>query len=52
MADASVPVTKSIANLLLEAARQDEAACKLLSASAEIADAIIGFHAQLALRRT
>lgn len=43
---ADTPTQKSIAQMLLEAARQDEVACKLLSTSAEITDAIIGFHAQ------
>lgn len=38
--------------MLLEAARQDEAACRLLSASAEITDAIIGFHAQQAAEKS
>jgi HEPN domain-containing protein len=49
MAEAATP--KSIANMLLAAARQDEAACKLLSASPEITDAIIGFHAQQAAEK-
>lgn len=38
--------------MLLESARQDEAACKLLAASAEITDAIIGFHAQQAAEKS
>jgi HEPN domain-containing protein len=49
---ASAPTPNSIANMLLESARQDEAACKLLAASAEITDAIIGFHAQQAAEKS
>lgn len=48
---ADTHTTKTIAQMLLEAAGQDEAACKLLSPSAEISDAIIGFHAQQAAEK-
>ena len=37
--------------MLLEAALQDMTACKLLSPSVEISDAIIGFHAQQAVEK-
>jgi HEPN domain-containing protein len=50
MADAPNP--KTIAHMLLEAALQDVAACKLLSHSVEISDAIIGFHAQQAVEKS
>lgn len=49
---ADTQARKSIAHMLLAAARQDEAACKLLSASAEISDAILGFHAQQAVEKS
>lgn len=48
---ASAPGAKSIAQMLLEAARQDAAACKILSASESIGDAVIGFHAQQAVEK-
>ena len=38
--------------MLLESALQDEAACKLLSASSQISDGIIGFHAQQAAEKS
>jgi hypothetical protein len=41
--------SKSIAQLLLEAARQDEAACILLATGTGIGDALVGFHAQQAV---
>jgi HEPN domain-containing protein len=50
MADAPAP--KTIAQILLEAAKQDLAACKLLGASIDIADAIVGFHAQQAAEKS
>jgi len=43
---------KSIAQLLLDAARQDLAACQLLSAGAGIGDAVVGFHAQQAVEKS
>ena len=42
----------SIAQLLLESASQDLAACRLLSASAGIGDAVVGFHAQQAVEKS
>ena len=51
MASSPVPAPKSIANMLLQAARQDEAASRLLSSSTEISDAVIGFHAQQAAEK-
>lgn len=50
MGDAPVP--ESIAHLLLKSAQQDEIACRLLSTSADISDAIIGFHAQQAAEKS
>lgn len=43
---------KTIAQLLLESARQDVAACKLLSAEVSIGDAVVGFHAQQAVEKS
>ena len=43
---------KSIAQLLLEAASQDVAACKLLASGAGIGDAVVGFHAQQAVEKS
>lgn len=43
---------KSIAQLLLDSARQDLAACQLLSAGAGIGDAVVGFHAQQAVEKS
>ena len=43
---------KSIAQLLLEAANQDVAACKLLASGAGIGDAVVGFHAQQAVEKS
>lgn len=51
MANAPAPTPKTIAHMLLDAARKDEAACKLLAASADMADSIIGFHAQQAAEK-
>jgi HEPN domain-containing protein len=42
---------KSIAHVLREAARQDLAACKLLSTGMGIGDAMVGFHAQQAVEK-
>jgi HEPN domain-containing protein len=44
--------SKSIAQLLLEAARQDEAACILLATGTGIGDALVGFHAQQAVEKS
>ena len=49
---ASANKDKSIAQLLLEAASQDVAACKLLAAGAGIGDAVVGFHAQQAIEKS
>ncbi len=49
---AEAPKSKSVAHMLLESALQDEAACKLLSASSQISDGIIGFHAQQAAEKS
>lgn len=43
---------KTIAQLLLESAHQDVAACKLLSAEISIGDAVVGFHAQQAVEKS
>jgi HEPN domain-containing protein len=43
---------KSVAQLLLDSARQDEAACKLLSTGVGIGDAMVGFHAQQAVEKS
>ena len=43
---------KTIAQLLIESAAQDVAACKLLSAEAGIGDAVVGFHAQQAVEKS
>lgn len=43
---------KSVAHLLLDAARQDAAACKLLASAAGIGDALVGFHAQQAVEKS
>ena len=50
MASATAP--KSVAQILLDAALQDLAACRLLSASIEISDAVVGFHAQQAVEKS
>ena len=50
MADSNHP--QSIGQLLLEAARQDMAACTLLSTGAGIGDAVVGFHAQQAVEKS
>jgi hypothetical protein len=41
----------TVVELLLEAAAQDVAACRVLAAAAEVADAACGFHAQQAEHR-
>lgn len=43
---------KSVALLLLEAARQDQAACILLASAAGIGDGVVGFHAQQAVEKS
>jgi HEPN domain-containing protein len=45
-------VTKTVAQLMLESARQDQAACALLSTGAGIKDAVVGFHAQQAIEKS
>jgi HEPN domain-containing protein len=42
---------KSIADLLLDSARQDLAACELLVSSPGMGDAVVGFHAQQAIEK-
>ena len=42
----------SVAQMLMAAARQDEAACVLLSSGAGIGDAVVGFHAQQAVEKS
>lgn len=44
--------TKSIARLLLESARQDQAACALLASDPRMGDAVVGFHAQQAIEKS
>lgn len=44
-------MAKSIAQVLLEAARQDLAACRLLATGVGIGDAMVGFHAQQAAEK-
>lgn len=43
---------KSIAQLLLESASQDVAACTLLASGSGIGDAVVGFHAQQAVEKS
>lgn len=43
---------KSVAQFLLDAARQDQRACMLLSTGAGIGDAVVGFHAQQAVEKS
>ena len=43
---------KSIAEMLLNSARQDAAACGLLATSTGIGDAVVGFHAQQAIEKS
>jgi HEPN domain-containing protein len=43
---------KSVAHFLLDAAKQDEAACILLSIGLGIGDAVVGFHAQQAVEKS
>lgn len=52
MAEAPRPELKSIALMLLDAARQDLAACKLLATGMGIGDAMVGFHAQQAIEKS
>ena len=42
----------SVAQLLMESARQDVAVCNLLSPNTSIGDAVIGFHAQQAIEKS
>ncbi len=44
--------TTSVAELFLVTARQDLAACRLLAASNDISDAMVGFHAQQAIEKS
>lgn len=44
--------TRTVAEMLLESARQDLAACDLLVDAAGIGDAIVGFHAQQAVEKS
>lgn len=46
-----VSENKSIAQLLVESAKQDSAACHVLSKAPLIGDAVIGFHAQQAVEK-
>jgi HEPN domain-containing protein len=50
MADSAA--LKSVAQLLLDAARQDEAACAVLSMASGMGDALVGFHAQQAVEKS
>jgi HEPN domain-containing protein len=43
---------KSVAQMLLDVARQDAAACTLLAIASEIGDAVVGFHAQQAVEKS
>lgn len=43
---------KSVAELLLDAARQDQIACALLATGAGVEDALVGFHAQQAVEKS
>jgi HEPN domain-containing protein len=43
---------KTIAQLLLEAASQDVAACTLLASAPDMGDAVVGFHAQQAVEKS
>lgn len=49
---ASSNATKTVAQLMLESAHQDLAACTLLSTGAGIKDAVVGFHAQQAVEKS
>ena len=43
---------KPVFELLLDAALQDLAACKLLAGGAGIGDAVVGFHAQQSVEKS
>lgn len=49
---ANLNATKTVAQLMLESAHQDLAACALLSTGAGIKDAVVGFHAQQAIEKS
>lgn len=48
---ADTPSQPSIAQLLLEAAQQDLAACQVLANAPAIGEAMVGFHAQQAVEK-
>lgn len=43
---------RSVAHMLLDAAKQDSAACALLAVGAGIGDGVVGFHAQQAVEKS
>lgn len=48
----TVQPERSIASLLLDAARQDLAAARLLAPAPDLSDAVVGFHAQQAVEKS
>ena len=49
---ANSPAERTVAQLMLDSASQDLAACILLSSGPGIGDALIGFHAQQAVEKS
>ena len=48
---ASSNATKTVAQLMLQSAHKDLAACALLSTGDGIKDAVVGFHAESVVKR-
>ena len=49
---AKLGAAKTVAQMLVDAAAQDLAACTLLSSGVGIGDAVVGFHAQQAVEKS